>query len=75
VISYGLSAPAGTPRPIIERLNKELQAALADETLRKRLDAEGGQVVAGTPEDYAAMIDAEEKKWGALVKNLDLKMD
>jgi tripartite-type tricarboxylate transporter receptor subunit TctC len=75
VISYGLSAPAGTPRPIIERLNKELQAALADETLRKRLDAEGGQVVAGTPEDYAAMIDAEEKKWGALVKSLDLKMD
>ncbi|MPZ40034.1 MAG: tripartite tricarboxylate transporter substrate binding protein [Rhizobiales bacterium] len=75
VITYGLAAPAGTPRAIIERLNKELQVALADETLRKRLDAEGGQVLPGTPEDYAATIDAEAKKWGALVKSLSLKMD
>jgi tripartite-type tricarboxylate transporter receptor subunit TctC len=75
VISYGLAAPPGTPRPIIERLNKELQVALADETLRKRLEAEGGEVLSGTPDDYAAFIDAEEKKWGPLVKSLDLKMD
>ena len=75
VISYGLAAPPGTPRPIIERLNKELQLALSDEALRKRLDAEGGQILTGTPDDYAAMIDAEEKKWGPLVKGLNLKMD
>jgi tripartite-type tricarboxylate transporter receptor subunit TctC len=75
VISYGLAAPPGTPRAIIERLNKDLQIALADEALRKRLDAEGGQVVAGSPDDYATMIDAEEKKWGQLVKSLNLKMD
>ena len=47
VITYGLAAPAGTPRAIVERLNKELQVALADAGLRKRLDAEGGQVAAG----------------------------
>jgi tripartite-type tricarboxylate transporter receptor subunit TctC len=75
VITYGLAAPAGTPRPIIERLNKELRAALDDPDLRKRLASEGGQVLSGTPEDYAAVIDREERLWGPLVKSLDLKVD
>jgi tripartite-type tricarboxylate transporter receptor subunit TctC len=75
VITYGLAAPSGTPRPIVERLNKELQVALADATLRKRLDADGGTVLPGTPADYAKTIDDEEKKWGPLVKSLSLKMD
>jgi tripartite-type tricarboxylate transporter receptor subunit TctC len=75
IITYGLAAPPGTPRAIVERLNKDLQIALADETLRKRLDAEGGQVLPGTPDEYAATIDAEEKKWGPLIKSLNLKMD
>ncbi len=75
VISYGLAAPAGTPRAIVTRLNKELQTALADTTLRKRLDAEGGAVLPGTPEDYAKTIDDEEKKWGPLVKSLNLKVE
>ena len=75
VITYGLAAPSGTSRPIVERLNKELQVALADATLRKRLDADGGTVLPGTPADYAKTIDDEEKKWGPLVKSLSLKMD
>jgi tripartite-type tricarboxylate transporter receptor subunit TctC len=75
VISYGLAAPAGTPPAIIARLNKDLQVALADTTLRNRLDAEGGEVLPGTPEDYAAMIDREEKKWGPLVRSLSLKVE
>ena len=75
VISYGLAAPAGTPRAIVERLNKELQLALADATLQKRLANEGGQVLPGTPADYAATIDREEKLWGPLVKSLNLRVD
>jgi tripartite-type tricarboxylate transporter receptor subunit TctC len=75
VITYGLAAPAGTPRAIVERLNKELRAALEDSELRTRLAAEGGQVLPGTPEDYAAAIDREEKRWGPLVKSLDLKVE
>ena len=75
VITYGLAAPAGTPRPIIERLNKELRAALDEPGLRKRLDAEGGTVLSGTPEQYAGIIDDEEKKWGPLVKSLSLKVE
>jgi len=75
VITYGLAAPAGTPRPIVERLNKDLRAALDDHDLRTRLAAEGGQVLPGSPEDYAAEIDREERKWGPLVKSLDLKVE
>jgi len=75
VITYGLAAPPATPRPIVDRLNKELQVALADTALRKRLDAEGGAVLPGTPDDYAATIDSEEKKWGPLVKSLNLKVE
>jgi tripartite-type tricarboxylate transporter receptor subunit TctC len=75
VITYGLVAPAGTPRAIVERLNTELRSALADEELQKRIAAEGGQVLSGTVEDYVAAIDREEKLWGSLVKSLDLKVE
>jgi tripartite-type tricarboxylate transporter receptor subunit TctC len=75
VITYGLVAPAGTPRAIVERLSTELRSALADEELQKRLAEEGGQVLSGTAEDYVAAIDREEKLWGSLVKSLDLKVE
>jgi tripartite-type tricarboxylate transporter receptor subunit TctC len=72
---YGLAAPAGTPRPIVERLNKELRGALSSDDMKKRLVAEGSDPVPGTPEDYAANIAHEEGKWAALVKKLGLKIE
>ena len=48
-LRYGLVAPAGTPRPIIERLNKELNAALASDEVKKRLATEGADALPGTP--------------------------
>jgi len=74
-LRYGLVAPAGTPRPIIERLNKELNAALALPDVQKRLVTEGAEALPGTPEAYAADIDREEKKWNALVHKLGLKVE
>lgn len=65
---YGLIAPAGTPRPIIDRLNKELRAALASEDVRKRLLQDGTEPTPGSPEDYAAFIDQDETKWSQIVK-------
>jgi tripartite-type tricarboxylate transporter receptor subunit TctC len=65
---YGLVAPAGTPRPIIERLNKELRAALASDEVKKQLAADGTEITPGTPEEYADFIDKDEKKWSELVK-------
>ena len=74
-LRYGLVAPAGTPQPVILRLNKELNAALASDEVQNRLATEGAEVLPGTPEAYAADIDREEKKWGGLVKMLGLKVE
>jgi tripartite-type tricarboxylate transporter receptor subunit TctC len=71
-LSYGLLAPAGTPRPIVERLNKELQAALADPDVRKRIVLEGGEPEPGTPEQHAAVIDHEWTKWAAVIHSAGL---
>ena len=72
---YGLAAPAGTPQPIIERLNKELNAALASDDMKKRLIELGSDPAPSTPEDYAANIQNEEGKWANLVKKLGLKLE
>ncbi len=75
VLSYGLLAPAGTPRPIIERLNKELRAALANEQVQKRLLQEGAEPLPTSPEEHAAAIDREETKWSSLIRAIGLKAD
>ena len=74
-LRYGLAAPAGTPKPIIDRLNKELNAALASEDVQKRLANEGADALPGTPQAYADDIDKEETKWGGLVRKLGLKLE
>ena len=68
-------APAGTPRPIVARLNAELRAALNTDDVRARIADEGGESLAGTPEQQAADIDQEETKWGALVRKLGLRAE
>src|SRR6202167_3413515 len=73
-LSYGLLAPAGTPRPIIERLNKELRAALALEEVRKRIIFEGGEPESTTPEEHAAIIDREETKWSTVIHGAGISL-
>jgi len=75
VLYYGLAAPAGTPPPIIERLNKELRAIVTSDDVKQRLISDGGGPIASTPEEYAANIASEEGKWSALVRKLGLKFD
>ena len=72
---YGLAAPTGTPRPIIDRLNKELRAVLAADDIKERLIADGGGPAPSTPEEYAENIKREEGKWAALIKKLGLKVE
>ncbi len=74
-IRYGLAAPAGTPRAIVDRLSRELRAAVMSDDVRERFLGEGVEPIPSTPEDYAADIDAEEKKWSALVSGLNLKVE
>jgi len=75
VLHYGLLAPAGTPRPIIERLNRALRVVVDSDDVKQRILAEGGDPLTSTPEDYAKDIDGEETKWGTLVRKLNLKVE
>ena len=72
VLYYGLVAPAGTPKSIIERLNKELRKIVNSEDVKQRIIADGGAPLASTPEEYAANITREEGRWAALIKKLGL---
>ena len=75
VLHYGVLAPAGTPRPIIDRLNAALRALVDTEQVKQRILAEGGDPMTSTPEEYARDIDSEETKWGSLVRKLNLKVE
>ena len=70
---FGLLAPAGTPRAVIDRLYQESSRALRTDELRERLTAEGLEVVAGTPEEFAAYIRAETAKWAQVIKAAGIK--
>jgi len=65
---YGIVAPAGTPRVIIDKLNEALRAALASEDVRQRLATDGAEPTPSTPEEYADHIDRDETRWSAVVK-------
>ena len=67
-LCYGLVAPAGTPRPVIDRLNKALRSALASDEVKKQLELDGTEITPSTPEQYADFIDKDEKKWSELAK-------
>jgi tripartite-type tricarboxylate transporter receptor subunit TctC len=75
VLHYGLLAPAGTPKPIVERLNKELRALVAAPEVQARIHSEGGDELTSSPDEYAADIDREETKWGTLIRKLNLKVE
>src|SRR3984893_16968921 len=66
-VFYGLAVPKGTPRPIIDKLNKAINAALADPALRAKLAELGGAPISGTPEDFGKIIADETAKWAKVV--------
>ena len=65
---YGLLAPAGTPAPVIERLNAEAKKALVSEEMKKRLAADGAEPLSSTPAEFAAFIGRELEKWGKVIE-------
>jgi tripartite-type tricarboxylate transporter receptor subunit TctC len=73
VLHYGIVAPAGTPRPVIDKLNAALRAAVASPEVRARIASDGAEPFVSTPEEYAADIDREETKWSAIVKQAGAK--
>jgi tripartite-type tricarboxylate transporter receptor subunit TctC len=65
---YGFGAPRNTPTEIIDQLNKEINAALADPKMKARLSDLGGAVLPGSPADFGKLIADETGKWGRVVK-------
>ena len=76
VLSWnGLAAPAGTPKPIIDKLNREVNKILSMPEVRKQLQTLGGDPIGGTPEEFARFVDKEIKQWGAVVKSANFSLD
>ncbi len=75
MLHYGLLAPAGTPKEIVERLSAELRKLVDTDDVKKLIHFEGGDPVTSTPAEYAADIDKEETKWSGLVRKLNLKVE
>ena len=66
---YGMGVAKGTPPEIIDKLNKEINAALADPNVKARLADLGGMLIAGSPADFGKLVAAETEKWAKVIKD------
>jgi tripartite-type tricarboxylate transporter receptor subunit TctC len=71
----GIGVPKGTPTEIVDRLNREVNAALADPTMKARMAELGSEISTGSPADFAKLIAEETEKWARVVKFAGLKAD
>jgi tripartite-type tricarboxylate transporter receptor subunit TctC len=71
----GVLVPAGTPKAIVQRLNGEIDAILKDAAVKSTLNAQGFELVGGTPEDFANLIKSESDKWAPVIKKTGAKID
>jgi tripartite-type tricarboxylate transporter receptor subunit TctC len=72
---FGVLAPAGTPRPIIERLHKDITANLRLPEVKQRLADQGAEIVGSSPSQFAAYLRTETQKWAKVVKAAGIKPD
>jgi tripartite-type tricarboxylate transporter receptor subunit TctC len=71
---FGFGAPAGTPAGIIDKLNKEVNAGLADPKLKTQLADLGGIILGGSSADFRALITEETEKWGKVIRAANIKV-
>jgi tripartite-type tricarboxylate transporter receptor subunit TctC len=72
---FGFFAPAGTPKPLVDRLSAETRTALSAGDLRKRLIDLGAEPLGSTPEEFAAYVQAEFQRWGKLAREAGIRLD
>jgi tripartite-type tricarboxylate transporter receptor subunit TctC len=65
---FGMAVPKGTPQAVIDKLNHEINAALADPAMQAKLGEIGGMLIPGTPEDFGKIVATETEKWSKVVK-------
>jgi len=70
---YGVSAPRNTPQAVVGKLNKEINAGLADPALQARLVDLGGMIVPGSPTDFGKLVSDETEKWAKVIRTANLK--
>jgi tripartite-type tricarboxylate transporter receptor subunit TctC len=70
---YGIGAPKGTPAEIVDKLNKEINAGLADPALKTRLADLGSSPFAGSPDDFGKLVAGETEKWAKVIKSANIK--
>jgi tripartite-type tricarboxylate transporter receptor subunit TctC len=68
-------APAGTPKPIVDKVAAALRAAIASPDVQARIATDGAEVMGMTPDEYAADIDREETKWSDIVRHSGAKAE
>jgi len=72
---FGMFAPAGTPAPVLAKLNAAIVKVLAHPDVKKKINEQGAEVYSETPEQFAAFIQAESVKWGKVVKESGASLD
>jgi len=72
---WGLLVPAGTPQPVVDKLNGALKAVLASEETRKRMETEGAEPLSMTPQEFGTFISAELVKWVKVAKDVGIKAE
>jgi tripartite-type tricarboxylate transporter receptor subunit TctC len=70
---FGVAAPKSTPAEVVDKLNREINAGLADDKIKARLAAMGGMLLTGSPADYRKLIAEETEKWGKVIRAAGIK--
>ncbi|MBF6988925.1 tripartite tricarboxylate transporter substrate binding protein [Cupriavidus sp. IK-TO18] len=72
---FGIQAPAGTPKEVVQKLNQEIAKALADPEIMKRFREQGVEVVGSSPTKFATLVEAEIQKWGSVVRDANVRLE
>jgi tripartite-type tricarboxylate transporter receptor subunit TctC len=71
----GVIAPAGVPRPIVDRINAAINRAIQSQAMRQFQATIGDEPAGGTPEEFAALIAADSQKWGEVIKRAGIRLE
>jgi tripartite-type tricarboxylate transporter receptor subunit TctC len=72
---YGVSAPGGTPKDVVAKLNQEIARILNSAEMRERLSHEGAEVVGGSPEEFGSFYRAEIAKWAKVIRSAGIRLE
>jgi tripartite-type tricarboxylate transporter receptor subunit TctC len=72
---FGMQLPAGTPKPIVDKLNRDIVSVLKDPEIVQRFRAQGVEVVASTPAEFSKQVNSEVAKWTQLIKEANIRIE